>query len=183
MVWAYSLALVITVLVLPAVGSSSSCAPVNGGDTATVRPEVQVHDLDLDGDGENERVTLAPGRGGIVIVDGATTYRSREKWTVIQAAIGDSDRDGNPEVVALLEEPRGRRLGLIGWHAGRYHERLVSSLLIPKPLAITIRDDPAHGGTVVIVLEDPTVSGEGATTTYRWNGFGFTAVEGRGAGS
>ncbi len=130
---------------------------------------------DLDGDGADETVQLARGSEGIRITDGDVRYASRPKWRVVAAAIGDTDRNGLPEIVALLDGPRGRHLGLIGWHAGRYGERLVSSPLAPRPSGLTVRTGTAAGGDEIEVAEP-----EGSTT-YRWNGFGFIAIAGRGA--
>ena len=74
--------------------------------------------VDLDGDGALETVELGRGHGGINIVDGDVGYRSRSKWSVVTADLGDADRNGLPEVVALLDGPDGRHLALIGWHGG-----------------------------------------------------------------
>jgi len=90
--------------------------------------------------------------------------------------------------VALLEASDGCHLGLIGWHAGEYHERLVSAPLPFEPLALEARDDPALGGWVIVLTEPgpdadrQTDQGRPRpTTTYRWNGFGFIAIAGEGA--
>lgn len=129
-------------------------------------------EIDLDGDGVPESVVLDRGPGGIAIVDGNGGYRSRPKWWVVTAEIGDTDHNGTPEVVALLDGPDGRHLALIGWHAGLYHERLVSSVLQPKPRGLRVRRDAGIAGDVI----DLDLGDRPGIVTYRWNGFGFTAV-------
>jgi hypothetical protein len=126
--------------------------------------------IDLDGDGALEIVELRHGQGGINIVDGDVSYRSRPKWSVVAADLGDTDRNGLPEVVALLDGPDGRHLALIGRHAGRYHERLVSSALRPAPKGMRVHRVAGLGGDVI----DLDLGGRLGVRTYRWNGFGFT---------
>lgn len=144
--------------------------------TATA-PAPQAHlpgalEVDLDADGTPESVVLDRGPGGISIVDGDVGYRSRPKWWVVMAGIGDTDHNGTPEVVALLDGPDGRHLALIGRHAGLYHERLVSSALRPVPIDLRVRSDAGSAGDVVdLDMGDPL-----GIVTYRWNGFGFTAL-------
>jgi hypothetical protein len=138
--------------------------------------------LDLDGDGVLESARLGEGRGGIALVDGDFTYTSRDKWLVVATALGDTDRNGLPEVVALLDGPDGRHVGLFAWFGGHYGERLVSAPLTPVPAGLKVRPDPAEGGDVLeLTEEDPAGGGSGQpqllTATYRWNGFGYTAVE------
>jgi len=144
---------------------ATTLEPVTGGPGST-------RAIDLDGDGALESVELAPGHGGINIVDGDVSYRSRPKWSVVAAELGDTDHNGLPEVVALLDGPDGRHLALIGRHGGRYHERLVSSALRPMPTDMKVHPDAGLGGDVI----DLEMDGRLGTRTYRWNGFGFTDV-------
>lgn len=129
-------------------------------------------EIDLDADGVPESVVLDRGPGGISIVDGDVGYRSRPKWWVVTADIGDTDHNGTPEVVALLDGPDGRHLALIGRHAGLYHERLVSSALRPVPRSLQVRRDAGLAGDVIDLDRGDRLG----IVTYRWNGFGFTAV-------
>jgi len=131
-----------------------------------------IRQIDLDGDGDLEKVELGRGHGGINIVDGDVSYRSRAKWSVAAADLGDTDHNGLPEVVALLDGPDGRHLALIGRHAGRYHERLVSSALRPAPKSMRVHRVAGLGGDVI----DLEMGGRLGTRTYRWNGFGFNDV-------
>jgi hypothetical protein len=138
--------------------------------------------LDLDGDRALESAWLGEGRGGIALVDGDFRYTSRDKWLVVATALGDTDRNGLPEVVALLDGPDGRHLGLFAWFGGHYGERLVSAPLTPAPVGLKVRSDPAEGGDLLELTEEDPAGGNGGqprllTATYRWNGFGYTAVE------
>lgn len=151
-----------------------------GAQSAVAPPPTFLY-ADLDGDTTLEEIRVTPSAEGIVIVDGDRTYRSREKWVVVGALVADTDRDGAPEVVALLDDEEGRHLGLIAWRTDRYRERLVTSPLVPEPLGFNIRRD-SDGGGDLIVLREPS----GAEVPYRWNGFGFKAMwtdEREGAGT
>jgi hypothetical protein len=141
---------------------------------------------DLDGDGVLEDIRLGRGPGGVVIADGNVTYTSRPKWHVAGAAVGDTDGNGLPEVVTLLDGPDGRHLGLFAWFAGRYGERLVSAPLSPAPVRLRLLPAPGSGEVAAQLVELterlPDIRfGEPArlvTTVYRWNGFGYTNEEG-----
>ena len=132
---------------------------------------------------------LAAENGSLVLTDGPTVYQSRDKWQVVEAFIADADGNGLPEVIALLESSGGRHLGLFAWMGDRYRERLVTSPLTPQPLSlriIPVDDDlPADSAgrqatpvpDLVVLTEEVSEAGGGSVeTTYRWNGFGFTAV-------
>ena len=139
--------------------------------------------VDLDGDGLDEEVLVDAGTGGLTILDKSMTYHARSKWRVAQALIDDTDRNGFPEVVALLDATDGRHLGLFEYFGGRYCERLVTAVLSPRPLSLETANETAGGGRVLVLTEEaPKGRAAGsARTTYRWNGFGFTAVSGAGA--
>lgn len=134
-------------------------------------------DADFDADGVDETAWLGHGAGAIMIADAPHTYYAREKWVVVQATVADTDRDGLPEVVALVEDEEGRHVGLFAWRHDRYRERLVTSELVPTPEVMEIQHDPTLGGDVVQLFGEA-----GRVITYRWNGFGFTAVEEAGPG-
>jgi hypothetical protein len=141
---------------------------------------------DLDGDGTAESIWLARGQGGVTIVDSAVTYTSRPKWRVAGTAVGDTDGNGLPEIVALLDGPDGRHLGLFAWFGGRYGERMVSAPLEPTPVSLRLLTTPARDGgageLVELTERLPDVRfGEAprlVTTVYRWNGFGYTSDKG-----
>ncbi len=174
---------------LPASGCTSS--PVTGGLPPAAAAEgssvgsgmvpafaARSVEADLDGDGVDETAWLGRGAGAIMIADGPHTYSARTKWAVVQAIVADTDHDGLPEVVALVEDEEGRHVGLFAWRHDRYRERLVTSELVPAPTEMEIYHDPALGGDVIRLFGEA-----GRGITYRWNGFGFTAVEGPGTGS
>jgi hypothetical protein len=135
--------------------------------------------VDLDGDGIGERVIVEGASRRLIIDDGKDLYRSREKWRVAEACLGDTDGNGVLEVVALLDDSNGRHLGLIAYMGDEYRERLVTSVLSPRPLSLQVV--PGHDGAAaadLIVLKEESASSVNGvqTTTYRWNGFGFTAL-------
>ena len=134
---------------------------------------------DLDGDGVGEQALVEGISRRLVIRDGDTSYRSREKWVVVEACLGDTDQNGLLEVVTLLDDANGRHLGLFAYMGGEYRERLVTSVLNPRPLSLkVVREQNAGSGDDLLVLTEESTSSEDGvqTTTYRWNGFGFTAL-------
>ncbi|MHB9148952.1 MAG: FG-GAP repeat domain-containing protein [Thermoleophilia bacterium] len=160
----------------PVLGGLPPAAAAEGPSLASdVAPPFAARSVeaDLDGDGVDETAWLGRGPGAIMIADGPHTYSARTKWVVVQATVADTDRDDLPEVVALVEDEEGRHVGLFAWRHDRYRERLVTSELVPTPAEMEIYHDPALGGDVIRLFGEA-----GRGITYRWNGFGFTAVEG-----
>ena len=135
-------------------------------------------EVDLDGDETPETVLLDPGDFTIFIEDGSITYRSRDRWKVVQAAFGDLDSDGLPEVVALLDSEIGRHIGLFAYFGGKYRERLVSQAIDPAPLRMRVIGDGTQAGEV-LELQQPSPVPDDAphVILLRWNGFGFTRIE------
>jgi hypothetical protein len=147
---------------------------------------------DLDGDGVAEQVQIDPADDSITISDGSVFYRSRAKWKVVQAVLGDTDRNGLTEIVALLDSDKGRHLAVFACFGGAYRERLVTQAIDPAPLGIEIVADVTDGGRrdtggsagaagadelVVLIQPPPATGGEVQRTLLRWNGFGYTRVE------
>ncbi len=143
---------------------------------------------DLDGDASPERIFVDRAGGSLTITDGKVVYHSRNKWHVVTASLGDTDHDGLPEVVTLLDDQEGRHIGLFAYFGGKYRERLVTSELTPRPLTFEIvslntrvnegdQTTSAPGGDAILLTLEPA-PGQTAkrTVLYRWNGFGFTAV-------
>ena len=97
------------------------------------RPHRMPVEVDLDGTACPSRScwTAAPEASPSSTATSATAAGPSGGWS--RRSIGDTDHNGIPEVVALLDGPDGRHLALIGRHAGLYHERLVSSALRPVP--------------------------------------------------
>ena len=146
--------------------------PAAGRSGDKLTPGIAVS-ADLDGDGATEQILVDGTTRHITISDGATVYRSREKWQVLEASLADTDRNGLLEVVTLLDAADGRHLGLFAYVGGEYRERLVTSVLHPRPLSLRVIADG-----LIVLTEEPGAGQTGVqTTTYRWNGFGFTALD------
>lgn len=148
-----------------------------------------LYSADLDGDGTAEQLIIADGTASLTITDGEVTYRSRDRWTIVSAGLGDTDRDGLPEVVTLLDDDEGRHIGLFAYFGGKYRERLVTSEIIPRPTGLEVipagRDLDGAGGTMdpsgdLLMLSQAPAAGqtEAQTTLLRWNGFSFTSDSG-----
>jgi hypothetical protein len=148
--------------------------------------------VDLDGDGALETVLLAGDDDVLIITDAEVVYRSRGRWQVVQACLGDTNGDGRPEVVALLDADDGRHLGLFAFFAGEYRERLVTRKISPPPAMLEVVERAAaaqdggsaaaHGaagaGDLVVLRQEPGPGEtEGTPLVLRWNGFSFTRVE------
>jgi len=136
------------------------------------------YSADLDDDGALELMLFDGDAGSLILTDGEVIYRSRDKWRVIEAHLGDADQDRLPEVVVLLDADDGRHIGLIAYFGGEYRERFVSSALVPRPVSLSIsKADGAED--VVVVTEEPAPGGTGTSVVYRWNGFGFAIQDER----
>ena len=129
--------------------------------------------VDLDGDGSAERVEVDPADDSLTIADGSVFYRSRDRWQVVQAVLGDTDRDGLTEIIALLDSETGRHIGLFAFFGGSYRERLVTQAIVPAPSAIEVVTE----GADMLVLFQPAGAVAPRETLLRWNGFGYTRVE------
>lgn len=156
-----------------------------------------VYLADLDGDDADEQLLIAGTPASLTITDGDAVYRSRERWQVVQARLGDTDHDGLLEIVALVDDEEGRHLGLFAHFGGQYRERLVTSELSPRPLSLEIvsgadlgggpgtvpgaepgADLGARTGDLVKLTVEPTADQtEAQIVLCRWNGFGFTIIE------
>lgn len=128
---------------------------------------------DLDGDGSRESIRVDGGTASLTITDGDTVYHSRAKWRLLEAALGDTDHNGLLEVVTLLDSDDGRHLGLFAYFGGEYRERLVTSELTPRPLSLRV----LPGDLLELTEELPPGQAGTRTVLYRWNGFGFTAMD------
>jgi hypothetical protein len=174
-----------TLLALSAAGCSPEPSHAEAGDRLSPGRTLSV---DLDGDGAGEEVLLAED-GRLVVTDGPVVYHSREKWRFLEAFIGDTDGNGLSEVTALLESDEGRHVGLFAWMGDHYRERLVTSPLTPRPLSLRVvpgppedpktgeREDATATPNLVVLTEEVTADGGAVETVYRWNGFGFTAID------
>ncbi|MBN1629824.1 MAG: hypothetical protein JW990_08670 [Thermoleophilia bacterium] len=150
------------------------------------------YSADLDGDGGAEQILIQGHPASLTIFDGETTYRSRDRWQIVEAHLGDTDRDGLLEVVTLVDDEQGRHLGLFAYFGGEYRERLVTDEIDPRPVALQVvasgsvaegtvtapgaATDPA--GDMILLTLEPAAGQTGTQTVLcRWNGFGFTGIE------
>lgn len=144
--------------------------------------------VDLDGDKTCEEILVDAYTRRLTITDGSIVYRSRELWRLGDTSLGDTDQNGLLEVVALLDAEDGRHLGLFAYYGGEYRERLVTDVLKPRPLSLRVLAGVAMGecdrgiqatrGDLVVLDEEPRADAAAIRfTVYRWNGFGFTALE------
>ncbi len=158
------------ILTLLTAGASGGCvdSPVTHIELVPGLPA----SADLDGDGALESALIDPTEHYLSITDGAVYYRSRHKWRVVQAVLGDADGDGLTEVITLLDSAKGRHLGLFAYYGGEYRERLVTQIIDPAPVAFEV-----VGDSIVIVQEDLPGRTGLVRTLLRWNGFGFTRIE------
>jgi len=167
----------------------TACSPeeaVAAGPHDRLDPDI-TYSADLDGDSADERILIDGTTASLTISDGETTYRSRDRWQIVEAYLGDTDRDGLLEVVTLVDDEQGRHLGLFAHFGGEYRERLVTSEIVPRPVGLEIVDynaglDPSvvatlTGDAVLLTLEAVPSGSEPQTVLCRWNGFGFTGIE------
>jgi hypothetical protein len=163
-------AFLIVALLLFFVACSQTQVPAQSGDRLAADT---TYVADLDGDGTSESIRVDGGANSLTITDGDTVYHSRNKWRVVEAALGDTDRDGLLEVVTLLDSDDGRHLGLFAFFGGEYRERLVTSELTPRPLSLRV----LPGDLLELTEELPPGQEETQAVRYHWNGFGFTAMD------
>ena len=146
------------------------------------------YSADLDGDDVDEQVVIDGTPATLTISDGDVVYRSRDRWQIVQAHLGDTDRDGLLEIVTLVDDDEGRHIGLFAYYRGEYRERLVSSEIVPRPVALEVVGpgstalDPAVAATLTgdaVLLTLEAAAGQTGTITVlcRWNGFSFTGIE------
>ncbi|OFW68419.1 MAG: hypothetical protein A2Y74_05005 [Actinobacteria bacterium RBG_13_63_9] len=189
-------AVALAAAVLVAVGCSDShdgttAVPPKSGISAVsgdrLTPD-ETFAADLDGDGASEQILIDKTTSSLSISDGNVAYHSRAKWRVADACVGDTDHNGLPEVVTLLDSEEGRHIGLFAYFGGDYRERLVTSEITPRPLALEVvnfeeaLEDPkiltTLIGDMILLTQEPGPGRTGLQTTLlRWNGFGFTRVE------
>jgi hypothetical protein len=159
----------IVALLLFAVACSQPPVAAKSGDKLAADT---TYTADLDGDGNGESIRVDGGAASLTISDGDTVYHSRDKWRVVDAVLGDADRDGFLEVVTLLDSDDGRHLGLFAYFGGEYRERLVTSELTPRPLSLRV----LPGDLLELTEEIPSGQDGTRIVLYHWNGFGFTAI-------
>jgi len=144
---------------------------------AGTTPVAPVRQADLDGNGTPETLALADGRLSI-LSGGETVWQSPPAWQIVQAAISDLNRDGQPEVTLLLWRPfrpwpvdqwlpNGGRIAdfhnaegqschiiLIGWRRGGYHELWAGSAMADPITTFAAADLNGNKAQELVALED-----------------------------
>jgi len=166
---------IVTSLVAMFLGACSDPAVVTATRGVRLEPGV-TYSADLDDDGTSEHILVDEQHRSLLLTDGDTCYRSRDKWQVVEAHLGDTDHDGLLEVVTLLTSERGNHIGLFAYFGGEYRERLVTSSLHPLPVSLEVRVGE-DGGDVILVTEESADEQTKGTVIYRWNGFGFRVLD------
>jgi hypothetical protein len=169
--------------------------------TISVIPQIMADDLN--GDGQPESLRLEGGEAQIV-QDGQVAWHSPAEWQVVQAMIGDLDRDGQPEVDLLVWRPfhpwpvdsffpyggridafhdsqgRSCHVILIAWRDSAYRERWAGSALAEPLRSFAAVDLDRDGRQELAALEtaydDPPSSPARALSLWAWNGFGFSLL-------
>ena len=158
---------------------------------------------DLDGDGTLESLELAGKRLSIVSA-GTTAWQSPNDWQVTQAAVGDLNLDGQPEVILLLWRPfrpwpvdqwlpNGGRISafhdrqglschiiLVGWRGAGYHELWAGSPMADPIYSFAVADLDGDQNQELVAVEgryNESRSRPARTLkVWKWNGFGFSVV-------
>ncbi|MBP3892874.1 MAG: hypothetical protein J6D34_02415 [Atopobiaceae bacterium] len=137
--------------------------------------------VDLDRDGREERIELANGRCCVEDASGAVLYKTPGDWHITRVATGDVDLDGANDLLMLTWRRGNYGTSRPFWDTSvdfRMTEHLYvfemrEGRLVPKwmshELGAPVTDIAATDeGTVTLTTTD------GARTTWRWEGFGFT---------
>jgi hypothetical protein len=162
-----------------------------------------VTQADLDGNRTSETLVLTDGRLSI-FSGGETVWQSPQAWQIVQAAISDLNRDGQPEVAILLWRPfhpwpvdqwlpNGGRITnfhnaeglschiiLIGWMRGSYHELWAGSAMADPITSFAAADLDGNHAQELVALEGRYTGPRSAPArklkVWEWNGFGFSVV-------
>jgi hypothetical protein len=158
---------------------------------------------DLNGDGRLENLIL-DSKAARIEQGGQAVWSSPVDWQVVQALIGDLDRDGQPEVDLLVWRPfrpwpvdrflpyggridsfqdsqgRSCQVVLIAWRGAAYQERWAGSALAEPLQAFAAVDLNGDGMQELVGLETSYAAPPGAPadaiSAWSWNGFGFSLL-------
>jgi len=158
---------------------------------------------DFDEDGIPETLALT-GERATIQTRSQIRWQSPEAWQVMQARIGDLNRDGHPEAALLVWRPfkpwpvdawlpNGGRISnfhdsegmschiiLIGWKQGAFRELWAGSAMADPVKRFTAVDLLGNGQQYLVTLEgkydDPPSAPSPRLKLWEWNGFGFTIV-------
>ena len=134
---------------------------------------------DLDGDGQPETVTLEGGRLQVHTPGGALAWESPPAWLVVDAALGDPDWDGRPDLVAIFwkaDEAGVLRSHpfLIRQNGGRYEEVWGGSAVSEPIWEVEVADlNGDRLDELVVLAMAPGGSGQ-TLSIWEWHGWGFS---------
>jgi poly-gamma-glutamate capsule biosynthesis protein CapA/YwtB (metallophosphatase superfamily) len=134
---------------------------------------------DLDGDGQPETITLEGGRLQVCEPDGTLAWESPLRWLVVDAALGDPDWDGRPDLVAIFWKTD--KTGVLRSHpflirqnGGRYEEVWGGSAVSEPIWEVEVTDLNGDGLDELAVLAMAS-GGSGQTlSVWEWHGWGFS---------
>ena len=134
---------------------------------------------DLDGDGQLETVTLEGGRLQVRTPSGAIAWESPSSWLVVDAALGDPDWDGRPDLVAIFWKAdqdgvlRSHPF-LIRQNGGRYEEVWGGSAVSEPIWEVEVTDlNGDRLDELVVLAMAPGGSGQ-TLSVWEWHGWGFS---------
>ena len=122
---------------------------------------------------------LEGGRLQVRTPDGALAWESPVSWLVVDAALGDPDWDGRPDLVAIFwkaDEAGVLRSHpfLIRQNGGRYEEVWGGSAVSEPIWEVEVTDLNGDGRDELIVLA-MAPDGAGQTlSVWEWHGWGFS---------
>ena len=134
---------------------------------------------DLDGDGQPEAITLEGGRLQVRTPVGALAWESPSTWLVVDAALGDPDWDGRPDLVAIFwkaDESGVLRSHpfLIRQNGGRYEEVWGGSAVSEPIWEVEVADlNGDRLDELVVLAMAPGGSGQ-TLSVWEWHGWGFS---------
>jgi poly-gamma-glutamate synthesis protein (capsule biosynthesis protein) len=134
---------------------------------------------DLDGDGQPETITLEGGRLQVREPNGTLAWESPLRWLVVDAALGDPDWDGRPDLVAIFW--KADKAGVLRSHpflirqnGGRYEEVWGGSAVSEPIWEVEVTDLNGDGlDELVMLAMAPGRSGQ-TLSVWEWHGWGFS---------
>jgi poly-gamma-glutamate synthesis protein (capsule biosynthesis protein) len=134
---------------------------------------------DLDGDGQPETITLEGGRLQVREPDGALAWQSPLDWLVVDAALGDPDWDGRPDLVAIFWKTD--KAGVLRSHpflirqnGGRYEEVWGGSAVSEPIWEVEVADLNGDGLDELVVLAIAPGGRQQTLSIWEWHGWGFS---------
>ena len=134
---------------------------------------------DLDGDGRPEQITLEGGRLQVRQPEGGLAWESPTSWLVVDAALGDPDWDGRPDLVAVFwkadqEGVLRSHPFLIRQNGGRYEEVWGGSAVSEPIWEIEVTDLNSDNLDELVVLAVASEGDRQTLSVWEWHGWGFS---------